>query len=173
MAENCCLPCRRRYGPGFRGNTLQGGFTLVELVAVILVLGILAVVAVPRMISGQAYQARGFHDGTMSALRLAQKSAIAERRTVCVAFAATTVSLTMRSAAGDTACAYAVGPGEPGLGASGAAYTVRADGAVSYAAVPGNFSFSPLGQASAASTIRIAGEDDINVVAETGYVHSP
>lgn len=157
-------PARRR---------LESGFTLIELIAVMMVVGILAVVALPRMFDARGFQARGFHDATISALRLAQKSAIAERRTACVAFTATTIALTLRSVAGDTACAYAVGAGETGLGPGGAAYVVTASGGVSYALVPAGFSFSPLGRASAGSVIRIAGENDIVVEAETGYVHSP
>lgn len=157
-------------------GTLRGlscGFTLIELISVMMLIGILAVVAVPRMFDTQGFQARGFHDGALGALRLAQKSAIAERRTVCVAFTANAVSLTLRSAAGDTACAYAVGAGETGLGPAGAAYVVPAEGGAVFAAVPGNFSFSPLGRASAARAIRITGQNDIVVEAETGYVHSP
>ncbi len=138
-----------------------------------MVIGILAVVALPRMFDTQGFQARGFHDATMSALRLAQKSAIAERRTACASFTATTASVTLRTTAGDTACAFAVGSGEAGLGPGGAAYVVTAAGSVSYASVPASFSFSPVGRASTASVIRIAGEDDIVVEAETGYVHSP
>lgn len=138
-----------------------------------MLLGILAVVALPRMFDSQSFQSRGFHDGVMGALRLAQKSAIAERRTACVAFTATSVSLTMRSASGDAACAYAVGAGEVGLGGGGAAYLLQSQGGVSFIGVPTSFSFSPLGAASTAVTIQISGESAISVERETGYVHSP
>jgi len=158
-------------GPGHYDRRL--GFTLIELVSVMMVLGILAVVALPRMFDSQGFQTRGFHDGVMGALRLAQKSAIAERRTACVAFTANSVSLTMRSAAGDTACAYAIGAGEVGLGGGGAVYVLQSQGGISFSGVPASFNFSPLGATSAAVAIQIPGESVISVEPQTGYVHSP
>ena len=61
------------------------GFTLVELVTIIIILGILAVVAIPRM-DTSVYRVTEFHDQTVAALRFAQKTAVSHRRTVCVSF---------------------------------------------------------------------------------------
>ncbi|CAK0763161.1 MSHA pilin protein MshC [Gammaproteobacteria bacterium] len=62
-----------------------GGFTLIELIMTMIIIGILAVVVVPRMdISG--YRAVEFHDKTMAALRYAQKIATSHRRLVCIIF---------------------------------------------------------------------------------------
>jgi MSHA pilin protein MshC len=54
---------------------LNRGFSLVELVAVILIIGILAVVVVPRFSGNDVYQARGFLDEAASAARYAQRLA--------------------------------------------------------------------------------------------------
>jgi MSHA pilin protein MshC len=62
------------------------GFTLIELIMVIVLLGILAVFAAPRIFSNSDFYARGFHDETLALLRYAQKTAIAQRRMVCVRF---------------------------------------------------------------------------------------
>ena len=59
------------------------GFTLIELIIVVVLLGILAVYAAPRIFNMDEFNARGFHDQTLALLRTAQKSAIAQRRTVC------------------------------------------------------------------------------------------
>jgi MSHA pilin protein MshC len=54
----------------------QSGFTLIELVVVILLLGILSVVAMGRMFDGNQFAARGFFDDTVTAVRFAQKLAV-------------------------------------------------------------------------------------------------
>ena len=70
------------------------GFTLIELVTVIVILGVLAVVAIPRMGNAE-YKTLEFADKTVSALRYAQKSAVSHRRAVCVSFTSTSVTLAM------------------------------------------------------------------------------
>ena len=54
----------------------HSGFTLIELVVVILLLGILSVVAMGRMFDGNQFAARGFFDDTVTAVRFAQKLAV-------------------------------------------------------------------------------------------------
>ena len=82
----------------------SSGFTLVELITIVMILGILAVVAIPRMNSAE-YRTQEFRDKAVSALRYAQKSAVSHRRMVCVTFTATTVTLAMDTANAGAACA--------------------------------------------------------------------
>ena len=58
------------------------GFTLVELVVTVMIVGILAVAVVPRFFSANVFETRGYYDYVMSTLRYAQKTAIAQRRVV-------------------------------------------------------------------------------------------
>jgi MSHA pilin protein MshC len=58
-----------------RPSPYNCGFSLIELVAVLLIIGILAVVVVPRFSGGDVYHARGFLDETVAAARYAQRLA--------------------------------------------------------------------------------------------------
>jgi MSHA pilin protein MshC len=146
--------------------TPQRGFTLVELVMVISIIGLLAVVAIPRFQDRSAFDNAGFRDQTMAALRYAQKAAIAQRRTVCVAFAANSVSLTIASAAGVATCSDSLtGPG-------GQPFVFTASGAAKFTAIPASMSFNSLGIPNAAASINVEGVGTpIIVERETGYVH--
>lgn len=77
----------------------ESGFTIVELVAVMVITGIIAAIAAPRFIGLDAFDARGSYSTLVSALRYAQKTAIAQRTTVCANVDVTTriITLTYRS----------------------------------------------------------------------------
>jgi MSHA pilin protein MshC len=154
-------------------NTHQRGFTLIELIMVMVVLGILAVYAAPRMFNSTDFYARGFHDETLALLRYAQKTAVAQRRTVCVAFAtSSTATLSIAATAATADCA-----GNPLVGPKGESpASVLARSGVTYLALPADFSFDGLGQPSAGQTIQVASGGVaisllISVEANTGYVH--
>jgi MSHA pilin protein MshC len=154
----------------------QAGFSLVELIAVMVVIGILAVVALPRFDRSEMDR-RAFHDETMAALRYAQKTAIASRRNVCVVFPGTT-SLTLQIAA-------TFGPNVSCLGTNltgpqgTSPFTVTARGVAVYSATPA-FQFDALGRpfttppglTSVGQTITVTSSGvSIFIVADTGYVH--
>jgi len=144
----------------------QRGFTMVELVVTLIIVGILAAAAAPRFFDRRTYEARNFLDQTASLLRYAQKAAIAQRRTVCVQFTATAASLRIRATPD-------VGPCDTDLAGpvGGTPYTVTAPGQASYAAFPAAISFDALGRPNAAATIGVAGGLTLTVEAGTGYVY--
>jgi MSHA pilin protein MshC len=77
----------------------SGGFTLVELVAVLVILGIVAAVAAPRLFDMAAYNERGYADEIGASLRYARRIAIASACSVRF-----TVTAAGYSAAQQTTC---------------------------------------------------------------------
>ena len=142
---------------------------MVELITVMVIIGILALVAMPRFFSRPGYEARSSYDQTIAVLRYAQKSAIAQRRTVCVTFAPagtpTSITLTIGATFG-AACTIGL-TGPDGV----SPYTLINQ---TFVGVPASFTFDPKGKASAVSAIQIspaAAVPVITVESETGYVH--
>ncbi|MEO6173484.1 MAG: type II secretion system protein [Arenimonas sp.] len=145
----------------------MSGFTLIELVVVMIIIGVLAVAAVPRLLDSRTFDSRGFNDQNLAALRYAHKAAIAQRRTVCVSFSASSVTFTMASVAGSSTCnTNLVGP------AGDSPFQITASPGVTYTASPSNFAFNGAGQASLGQTLQVNGQtNSITVEQDTGYVH--
>ncbi|MDH3645801.1 MAG: prepilin-type N-terminal cleavage/methylation domain-containing protein [Gammaproteobacteria bacterium] len=70
----CRAVCADTAGPELTG--LQAGFSLVELVVVMVVIGLLAVVAVPRFFGNTVFEERAYRDEVISALRYARNLAV-------------------------------------------------------------------------------------------------
>ena len=150
------------------------GFTLIELVTVVVLVSALSIFIAPRMFNTSAFNARGLQDETQAFLRYAQKTAIAQRRVVCLAFTVNSASLRISALPADTTCDTPLrGPaGEvPGV--------VSGKGGASYTAIPLNFNFNGLGQPVddagaplASQVLQVSSMDSvITVEASTGYVH--
>lgn len=143
----------------------QRGFTLIELIMVMVVVGILAVFVAPRFFDANIFKARGFADQVQATLRYAQKEAIAQRRFVCVSFTATTVSLF-------TGATIPCATPFPSISGSGNYVVTSPSSSITISPVPAALAFNGLGQPqpNAQATV-VAGGTTITVEAETGYVH--
>jgi MSHA pilin protein MshC len=168
-------PLRRGFTMKLLRHAGGAGFTLVELVTTLIVIGVLAAFAIPRFTGRTGFESRGFYDQAQGIVRYAQKIAIAQRRSsppnqpVVVTITANSISL---------CCKNADGSGGPMLDPStGAALVVNAPSGVTLS--PATFSFSGSGVPSIGAQLAIAvnstGVGDINriffVEAQTGYVH--
>lgn len=154
------------------------GFTLVELIMVIVLLGVMSVFVAPRLFNNQDFYAKGFHDETMAYLRFAQKSAIAQRRTVCVTFGSNSLTLQAAALAATSDCSTATAIFRGPKGESPPLLTAK--GTVTYTTTPTALNFNGLGQPTtsagavltAARTLQVNGaEKSITVEFDTGYVH--
>lgn len=140
------------YMPLFGSSVkIQSGFTLVELVTVVVILGIISVAAISRFADNSQFQERGTADQIRAALRYGQKVAIAQHRDVNVSISlAATSNCGAQLTGGDVNCAVLN----------------------SVAVTPVTVSFNAMGQPTPnGAVIGVGTSTSITVEAETGYVH--
>lgn len=138
------------------------GYTLAELVIVIVIAAILAALAIPQW-NQTAVNAAWYYEQVRSAVRYAQRTAVAQRRCVFVSVAGSQLSLFY----GDAGCAITATPVTQL--ADGLPVALSAPAGVALAAAPNPFRFNGLGQPSSAATVTI-GTRVVTVNVETGYV---
>lgn len=139
------------------------GFTLIELVVILLVLGILAAVALPKFFNLSDYQERVAYDEVAGAVRYAQKLAVASGCDVQVDQSGNSYALQQHS----TDCT--TGPFATILNHP---VTSNSVSDVTLTSSPSSFVFNAMGRSSSAVTISV-GAETMTVVAETGYVDAP
>ena len=159
----------------------QQGFTLIEMVMTMIIIGVLAVFVIPNMGSIKAFEDVAYQDKVRSALQFARASAVAQRRKVCVQLANNDLALsidTVTPEASTTSCAVAsalprtLAMPSPDRGCDAANKVCHPSG-VTLTATVDAISFNPLGQPSQPVTYTLTGQAavTITVEAETGYVH--
>lgn len=147
------------------------GFTLIELVIVILLIAILAFFVVPRFNHVSTFSCRGFADQAKAAVEYARKAAVAQRRNVCLTFGPG-VTITRAGQAG----ASAVCDGALIDPATGSAFTISPPSGAILTSPASSVSFNGLGSMATSGNVTITascGSDAYNFVVEreTGYVH--
>jgi prepilin-type N-terminal cleavage/methylation domain-containing protein len=146
------------------------GFTLIELVTVITILGVLAAYVAPRFWSQQTFSDRGYVDELAAALRSTQKAAVISGCPARLTLAASSYVATQQAASGN-ACNLSDNTWPtPILSADGSAIQDTAP-ANTTAAPTGVFQFDTQGSLSSgpASTITV-GTHTLTIVAGTGLV---
>lgn len=150
------------------------GFTLVELVMVMVVVGLLAVVALPRFFDRSAFDERGFLDETLAAVRYARQLALASGCEVQVSIGAGGYALRRRS--GCSSGAFATPVPHP-VRSGGFSAAAPSGVSIAPAAV---FYFDHVGRPHAAGGALLTAVTDIGIGGltlrlepETGYVHEP
>lgn len=144
------------------------GFTLVELIVTLVIVGILGVVVVPRLNFVRGFDEIGFRDEVRATLEYARKSAVAQRRNVRVSIAGGVVSTTIDNDIPEGGGAGSYGRNLRLPGGSSNQVTAPAGVTLSPDVV---LTFDPLGRPSAGAVLTVSGAGNIVLEAETGYVH--
>lgn len=149
----------------------QRGFTMPELIAVILIISVLAVAALPRLDAALLLRTDTYRDQVISALRLAQHTAVSHRRLVCAQIASQSVTLQIAPAQPAATCSTAL------VGSVGGAHAVS-QGTTSTPSPTGTLYFQPSGRITSDGagvtaglwSVAISGGTAITVTGETGHV---
>jgi MSHA pilin protein MshC len=168
-----CIEPRRFVRRGFL-HGVQAGFTLIELITVMVIVGVMAVAVLPRMTDFSWFAQRGVYDQARSALRYARGMAIAQRRWVQVTDQGGGLMLSACNGLGSDGCdadtaACTLPVLDPATGQSLSVAGITHDSGYS-----GQFYFDCEGRPrSVAGTITytVPGGYSFQVEPETGYVH--
>ena len=143
----------------------QLGFTLIELILVIVLLGIISAVALPRFTGSSGFDQRVLFDDTLNAVRYAQKVAIATGCKTRISISANSYTLLRENSCGSDDFSSSLTVEHPATGES--SYTgSQAD--VSLTATQANTTFDALGRANTDNTISV-GSRRIAIIAATGF----
>lgn len=160
----------------------QRGFTMIELVVTMIIVGILALTVLPRFDALGGFDAAGYADQTKSLIRYAQKTAIAQRRWVAIDVGAslpTICSMTYSvyptcSATCSGGTSVALPGGAPSVPQASTTFDSGSSTVLCFDAVGRPFANGASTALAVAATLTIKDGNDpfrtITVEAETGYV---
>ena len=148
----------------------ERGFTLVELVLVIVITGILAAIAAPRFFQSTVYTQRAYADELGAALRLAQKVAVATDCPAQVSLSVSGYAVAQQAASGNTCNPQDTTWSTPVIGFNDVAVQNTAPSGV-VVSPTGSFVFSGSGAlTSGPATTLSVGSHTITIDALTGLV---
>lgn len=151
----------------------SSGFTLVELVVVIMVIGILSAVAMPKFFDNRSFAERGYYETLVGAIRFAQKTAVASGCPVRVTVAAGSYAAAQQAASAGRCDPADISWAVPVRLADGEPLAGNAPTGVT-AAPPLTWTFDTLGRTSLGADTAIAvGPFSMTVQAASGYVDTP
>ena len=144
------------------------GFTFIELIVIVMILGVLALAVSGRFAERAAFDARGYFDQLVAATRYAQRYAVASGCTVRIEINADSHALTTQ----DAICGFGTVVQSP----AGGAFTGNAPSGVSVTAGAGSYDFDARGNVSAGGGVTVAGGGNaisFTITPGSGFVVTP
>jgi len=142
---------------------LQRGFTVIELIDVIVLLGILSATVLPKFFEKSGYKERVMFDDTLSAVRYAQKLAVATGCNMQFSISSNAFQILHANTCSSTNYGLAV--------AHPATQTPPYTGSESGISLPDTtITFNAIGEAVVSNNITI-GSKMINIVPATGFIY--
>ena len=161
-----------------RSRDLQSsqGFTMVELIVVMVLIGTIGVVLGPRFFGQTGFNERFFRNDALSAIRYAQKLAVATGCQVRVSFTANSYSLKLQDGTPCAGSSFTTDVIHPGSGDS--SFSNTAPNGVTVSSDVSPLTFDGLGRAlNSSGTVTDAtitvGSLQALVVGESGFAYAP
>ena len=156
-------------GVGLR-PPMYAGFTLIELVIVMTVIGILAVTLGPRFFTQSVFSQRGYADELAAALRFTQKAAVSSGCPAQLIVTPTTYVATQQAASGNSCNPSDTSWSMPVMSPDGSAISGSAP-ANTTVSPSGTFQFDDQGRLTSSSVTSLTiGARTITIVPGTGFV---
>jgi len=141
----------------------QSGFTLVELIMTLVILGLISAYALPRFFDLQRFDDRGFYTEVINATRYAQQYAVATNCDIQVTFTSNSFSLERRD---NTNCTGGFNTAVLSPATLSAFTNTNTNVTISPAT---SFTFNALGVASIDNDITVGGRT-FHIHGSTGYI---